>query len=63
MFPVGQSEAEAKFWQMPELIEGLLLYLDPMSTLRLAQAHEKTQNILQGSRVWNNLIKRSSPLH
>ena len=56
MFPVGQSEAELKFWQMPELLEGLLVYLDPESTLRLAEAHERTRNILQGTRVWNNLI-------
>ena len=63
MFPIGKGEAEQKFWQTPELIEGLLLYLNPESTLRLAIAHERTRNILQGSRVWNNLIKRSSPLH
>ena len=63
MFPIGKGEAEQKFWQTPELIEGLLLYLDPRSTQQLAQAHERTRNILQGSRVWNNLIKRSSPLH
>ena len=63
MFPVGKSEAEQKFWQTPELIEGLLLHLDPESTLRLAQAHEMTRDILQGSIVWNNLIKRCSPLN
>ena len=63
MFPIGKGEAEQKFWQTPELIEGLLLYLNPESTLRLAVAHERTRNILQGSRVWNNLIKRCSPFN
>ena len=33
-----------------------MLHLDPESTLQLAQTHERTQNILQGTRVWNNLI-------
>ena len=62
-FFFGKNEAECKFWQTPELIEELLPNLDPESTLRLAQAHERTRNILEGSRVWKNLIKRSSPLH
>ena len=63
MFPVGRSEAEQKFWQTPELVQGLLPFLDLESTLRLAQVHEMTRCILQGTRVWNNLIKRSSPLN
>ena len=63
MFPSGKFEAEQKFWQTPELVQGLLPYLDLESTLRLAQTHKKTQSILQGSRVWTNLIKRSSPLN
>ena len=50
------------FWQTPELLQGLLPFLDLESTLRLAQAHEKTRSILQGSRAWRNLIKRNSPL-
>ena len=63
MFPVGKSEAERKFWNMDEMIEELLLHLDPRSTLRLAQTHRRTQDRLQVSRVWKDLIKRSSPLH
>ena len=63
MFLVDKSEAEQKFWRTPELIEGLLPYLDPSSTLRLAQAHQITRDILQGSRVWNKVIKRCSPLN
>ena len=62
MFFVGKNEAECKFWQTPELIEELLPNLDPESTLRLAQAHEMTRDILQGSINWNKLIKRNSPL-
>ena len=64
MFPLiakaGKSEAEEKFWQLPELIEELLNVMDSESTLQLAQAHERTRNILQGRKVWNNLLKRSS---
>ena len=64
MFPLvakaGKSEAEEKFWQLPELIEELLKFLDLESTLQLARAHERTRNILQGSKAWNNLLKRSS---
>lgn len=64
MFPLiakaGKSEAEEKFWQLPELIEELLKFLDLESTLQLARAHERTRNILQGRKVWNNLLKRSS---
>ena len=63
MIPSGKHEAEQKFWQTAELVQGLLPYLDLESTLRLAKTHQKTRSILQGSRVWTNLIKRSSPLH
>ena len=49
-------------WQTPELVEGLLPFLDPASTLELALAHKKTRSILKGSRVWKHLIKRSSPV-
>ena len=58
----GSREAERKVWQTPELIEGLLPFLDPASTLELALAHKKTRSILKGSRVWKSLIKRSSPV-
>ena len=57
-----QREAEWKVWQTPELVEGLLPFLDPASTLELALAHKKTRTILKGSRVWKRLIKRSSPV-
>ena len=47
------------FWRPPELVQGLLPFLNLESTLRLAQAHQKTRSILQGSRAWNSLIKRN----
>lgn len=62
MYPVGQSQAEKKFWHIPELIESLLLHLDSESTLRLAQAHLVTRSIVQGNTVWKTIIKRNSPL-
>ena len=58
----GSREAEQKVWQTPELVEGLLPFLDPASTLELALAHKKTRTILKGSRVWKRLIKRCSPV-
>ena len=57
-----QNEAEKKFWVMPELIEKPLDHLGLESTVCLAQAHELTQNVLQGRVVWNKLIKRNSPI-
>ena len=57
-----QNEAKKKFWVTPELIEKLLNNLDLESTVCLAQAHEVTQNVLQGTVVWNKLIRRSCPI-
>ena len=53
------SAAEKKFWEMPELVDRLRLDLDVRSTLCLAQVHDLTQKILQGSHAWNKLIRRS----
>ena len=53
--------SERKFWQTTELIEHLLPFLDSKSTMVLAQNHQETVNILQGSVAWNKLIKRSCP--
>ena len=44
-----QKNAEQKFWQNPELVEGFLRLLDPAATLQLALAHKKTRSIVQGS--------------
>ena len=56
---MSSHNAERSFWKTPELIERLLPFLDSRSTARLAQAHEKTLNILQGCVPWGKLIKRS----
>ena len=58
----SHSEAERKFWQNPELVDGFLQFLDPAETLQLALAHKKTRSILKGSRAWRLLIQRNSPL-
>ena len=55
MFP---GPAQTKFWETPELIAKLLTFLDLPSTLRLAKCHQLTQDVIQGSWVWNKLIKR-----
>ena len=55
------KQASVKFWETPELIEKLLPYLDLKSTVRLAQTHEMTQNILQRRCIWNKLVRRSCP--
>ena len=55
----GNFDSARKFWKMPELVEKLLPFLDLESTLHLAQTHELTQDILQGSFAWNKLIRRS----
>ena len=47
------SGAEKKFWRMPEMVEMLLPFLDLESTSILAQCHELTRQVLQGSYVWN----------
>ena len=48
-------------WETPELVEKLLPFLDPESTLNLAQCHEKIPGILQGQLMWNQLIRRACP--
>ena len=54
-----KSEAENQFWETPELVDMLLTFLDLQSTLHLAQNHEVTWKILQGSFAWNKLIRRT----
>ena len=51
------SEAEKKVWGCPELLESLLLFLDPDSLICLAKAHEPTSSVL-GKSVWSKLIKQ-----
>ena len=53
--------AAKKFWALPELGEGLVSFLDPLSTLQLAQSDmlDDLETSLT-SKVWNELIRRSS---
>ena len=53
-----ETEAERKFWALPELVETLLPHLDVKSILCLAQCHHLTLRLLQGTSDWNKLIKR-----
>ena len=53
-----QNDAGNKFWQTPELIEILLPFLDFESTLKLAQSHALTLNILQIDSNWKKLFRR-----
>ena len=61
MFPV-QQETEHRFWMIAEMIAKLLPFLNLKSILCLAQAHEETQNLLEGAAVFKKLLRRSSPL-
>ena len=58
---MSANEAEKKFWKSPELVEGLLPFLDPPSILTLAQAHELTTGVIQGTYNWIRFISRSCP--
>ena len=52
-----------KFWTLPELGERLFSFLDPLSTLHLAQSNVMDKKILQKSltsKAWRELIRRSS---
>ena len=52
-----------RFWTIPELGEKLIVYLDPLSLLRLAQSEVMEKEVLQKSltfKAWSELIRRSS---
>ena len=55
------GEIEKKFWNSPELVEGLLVFLDPASILELAQAHPLTKGVMQGRFVWSRFIWQNCP--
>ena len=58
-----QSEAGLKFWNIPELIERLISFLDPLSALHLLQSNAVDKKIIQKSLscgAWTKLIRRSS---
>ena len=53
------DEAMEKFWKTPELVEMLLPFLNAKNTLNLARTRLFNIQILQGSLVWNKLIRRT----
>ena len=61
MFSSQQNDPRKKFWQTAELIEHLLPFLDFESTLKLAQSHALTLNILQIDSNWTKIIRRERP--
>ena len=56
---VRPCEAQRKFWGCPELVEGVLTFLDSNSILSLCQAHPAFVKVVQGKIVWNKLIRRT----
>ena len=54
--PFGEDlvefDAEKKFWERPELVENLLLFLDLASTKELAKSHWLTRQILGNVFSW-----------
>ena len=57
----SNREAEKMFWMTPELVENLLLFLDPASILVLAKTHPLTREVLQSGFNWTRFLKRSCP--
>ena len=57
----SNREAEKMFWMTPELVENLLLFLDPASILALAKTHPLTREILQSGFNWTRFLNRSCP--
>ena len=55
------TKLSEKFWETPELVEKLLPFLDPESTLNLAQIQDKVPSVLQGALIWYQFIRRASP--
>ena len=53
-----RTEAERRFWELPELVETLLSFLDVQSISCLAQCHHLTLKLLQNTSDWNKIIKR-----
>ena len=54
---------EKKFWKIPELVEKLITFLDAESVSELAQAHQLTVQVLQGTHSWNKLVRRTCPYY
>ena len=57
-----EKEAEQKFLNIPEVVEKLILLLDPASTLHLAQSGVLSKDTFQKSltfKAWNELVERA----
>ena len=57
-----QLDSVQMFWKLPELVEKLVSFLDPRSTLHLLQSHVMDKKSLQDSfstKAWTQLIKGS----
>jgi len=57
------SDAAAKVWCCPDILENLLTMLDPLSIKRLTQSEMVEKKVLKRSlsfKIWASLIKRSS---
>ena len=58
---IGEMDAEAKVWEIFELKEKILLYLDPYSLLCLVQSRVCSVQFLTGKTVWKRLVRRTCP--
>ena len=57
----SKDDALKKFWQLPELIESLLAYLDARSILDLTKAHPPTIQLFKSrskmrSKMWKGFV-------
>ena len=59
----GFQSAEKMFWKTPELVDKLISFLDVESVSRLAELHQLTAQVLQGTSTWDKLVKRSCPYY
>ena len=59
----GREPAERLFWRTPELLDKLIHFLDVESVSELAQAHQLTAKVLEGTRTWDKLVKMCCPYY
>ena len=55
------SDAVAKFWGSPELVDRFITFLDGDSILCLATCHDLTKAASQKSLVWTKVVRRTCP--
>ena len=56
-----EGDAEEKFWEIPELVEKLLRFLDSYSTLCLVRSQVCSVQFLRSRTVWSRLVRRTCP--